>query len=175
MAVEASAFLAAMRRFAQPVTIVATGTPGARAGLTATAVCSVSIEPPQLLVSVNRQAGANTTIQAQRRFSVNLLHHRQQALAERFAGREGLAGEERFLDPRWRWLEGSGGVPLLADALVAMACDVTQAVEVATHTLFIGEVQAVRQGENRPPLLYGQGQFLDAPNWPQSTERAVGG
>ena len=78
-----------MRHLAAGVTLVTTAGGGSRAGLTATAVCSVSAEPPQLLACVNREAEAHRLLLATGHLAVNLLSAGQHELADRFAGRYG--------------------------------------------------------------------------------------
>src|SRR5688572_26726442 len=89
-------YRALMRHQAGAVTVIASGVDGSRAGLTATAVCSLSDNPPTILVCVQRRSGAHDLIAKARCFSVNLLSREQEDVAERFAGRRGVRGEARF-------------------------------------------------------------------------------
>jgi len=141
-----------MRLHAGAVTLVAAGEKPFRAGMTATAVCSVSDSPPTLLVCVNRTAKIRAIIQSVRCFAVSLLAEHHTALANRFAGREGVDGEERFLAGSWTTL--STGCPVLDDALAAIDCKLVEIKEIATHTIFIGSVEAIRIGEGRPLVYY---------------------
>ena len=156
-AVLPSDFRDCMRHLAGAVTVVATGSVGARSGLTATAVCSLSDDPPTLLVCVNRLTGAHNVIQSLRHFSINLLAADQEVVAGKFAGRAGLKGEARFTGDNWRTL--ATGAPVLADALAAFDCEIVQEHLFPTHTIFIGLVVATAARDTADPLLYLRGRF----------------
>lgn len=153
----AADFKSAMRRLAAGVTIVATDGRGRPNGLTATAVCSLSAEPPQLLVCINRNSAPNAAIARAGRFSVNVLATRHKALALRFAGATGVQGAERF--ERGEWTVARTGAPVLADAIAFFDCTLVDAIESGTHTVFIGRVRAARAHRNGAPLLYAAGAF----------------
>jgi flavin reductase (DIM6/NTAB) family NADH-FMN oxidoreductase RutF len=155
MAVDADSFKQGMRQLAATVTIVTTEHEGERCGLTATAVCSLSAEPPMLLVCVNRQAGAHDRIRLSRRFCVNVLSDEDAALSQRFAGPE--KGEARFAAGVWR--TGITGAPVLDHALASFDCELIEQVEAGTHTIFIGRVHAVETKPGRRPLLYADGDY----------------
>lgn len=155
--ISADAFKQAMRRLAAGVTIVTTRHNDIRGGLTATAVCSLSADPAQLLVCVNRSAAAHTMISEGENLCVNLLAHTHQRLAARFAGQTGVLGEERFSVGRWTTLKT--GAPVLEDALASFDCIVSEKFASATHTIFIGRVVDVRLRTNGGPLLYAGGSF----------------
>lgn len=155
--VSATDFRQSMRQLAGTVTVVATGSAGARFGLTATAICSLSDDPPTLLACVNRSASAHDVIQKNRSFSVNLLSGEQAAVANRFAGRSGLRGEARFEGATWGTLHT--GSPILKDALAAFDCQVAQEQVFPTHTIFIGKVVAAAAREDADPLIYIRGAF----------------
>lgn len=150
-------FKHAMRRLAAGVTLVTTAGRGGRAGLTATAVCSLSADPPRVLVCVNRDSAPNRAIVAAKRFCVNVLGTRHRALALRFAGATGVQGEERFA--KGTWTVGVTGAPVLADALASFDCAVVEAIESGTHTIFVGAVRAIETHAKGAPLLYANGAF----------------
>jgi flavin reductase (DIM6/NTAB) family NADH-FMN oxidoreductase RutF len=158
--VDAGEFRAAMRELAAGVTIVTAGTADGRRGLTATAVCSVSADPPTLLVCVNRSTEGHAAIAQSRAFCVNVVGAEQRSLAERFAGRDGTHGAERFAFGRWDRLVT--GVPVLGDAVAAFDCRVIEALSWTTHTIFIGAVAATRVSPARPSLIYRAGAFAPA-------------
>ena len=158
--VSADMFKQAMRRLAAGVTIVTTRHNQVRGGLTATAVCSLSIDPPQLLVCVNRTAAAHELIAEGENLCVNLLAHKHHSLAARFAGQTGILGSDRFRAGRWTALKT--GAPVLEDALASFDCIVTEKVAASTHTIFIGRVVDVHLRANGKPLLYAQGTFAIA-------------
>jgi flavin reductase (DIM6/NTAB) family NADH-FMN oxidoreductase RutF len=155
--VSAEAFKQGMRCFAAGVTIVTTLHDGVRSGLTATAVTSLSADPPQVLVCVNRAAGAHDLIHRGSLMCVNVLSRAHQHLAARFAGQKGVFGENRFAAGRWTTLKT--GAPVLADALACFDCVVTERVQASTHTIFIGRVVGVRVRPKARPLVYASGTY----------------
>ncbi len=157
MPVPPELFVAGMRLHAAGVTVVTTVHQGRPAGLTATSVCSVSAEPPQLLVCVNRAAEANAPIRASGRFCVNVLAADQHALADRFAGRLGHVGAERFEGADWSRLVT--GAPVLEGCRAAFDCTLAVALEAGTHTVFVGLVEAVRVRPELAPLVYHEGEY----------------
>jgi flavin reductase (NADH)/flavin reductase len=157
MPIDLDTFRSGMRRLAGHVCIITTtSSDGGRAGLTATAVSSVSAEPPTLLICVNRQNSSHAVIRAAGLFAVNVLALEDQELANRFASR--IVGEARFSEGVWTTLET--GAPVLESALVCFDCRIAQAVEVGTHGVLFGAIEAirVRQTETKP-LLYVHGSY----------------
>lgn len=148
-----------MRHQAGAVTIIAVGDAGNRTGLTATAVCSLTDNPPTVLACVNRNASAHKPIKAARAFSINLLARDQMALAACFSGRVGLDGEARFAQHEWMTL--ATGAPVLRNALASLDCELTEEHEFMTHSIFIGRVKAGQHREHAEPLLYFRGAFWD--------------
>lgn len=150
-------FKRAMRHLAAGVAIVATEHDGRRAGLTVTAVCSFSADPPMLLVCIGVGASAHDLVEASGRFSVNLLAQGQEELAQRFSGRTGMSGEDRFAAGQWRPL--ATGAPVLNGSLVSLDCRLAQVTSLATHSVFIGTVVDVAAGNAATPLLYAHGTY----------------
>lgn len=157
MAVEVDLFKAGMRRLAGHVCVITTAAAdGTRNGLTATAVSSVTVSPPTLLCCINRSASAFETVKETRRFVVNVMAETEREIAARFAG--GDSGEARF--GFGNWLTLTTGAPVLATALVAFDCRVSDIAEVGSHGVFFGEVQALHISEGGArPLLYLQGAY----------------
>lgn len=149
-------FRAALAQFAAGVSIVTTGLAGERRGVTATAISSVSADPPLVLACVNRNTGTFQMIAEAGVFGLNFLDRSHQALAEVFAGRSGVQGDARFDDALW--LRAASGVPLLHRAATTLDCRVENIIEAGTHGIVIGRVQ---EAEIRPvdPLLYHGGDF----------------
>lgn len=152
-----STYRDAMRNHAGAVTIITAGSPGQRTGLTATAVCSLSDDPPSLVICVNRTASAYPIIKAERVFCVNLLAEDQHDIANCFAGRTGLKAESRFDIGQWTAL--ATGAPALAEAVANFDCMLVNAHEMKTHAIFVGLVKAVRTKPEANPLLYIRGKF----------------
>jgi flavin reductase len=155
----AEGFRQAMRQLVATVTIITAGDADSRAGMVATAVMSVSAEPPSLAIGVNREAGVWTAIRQSGRFGVNLLSTRHTALVFPFSGQ--LQGEDRFALGTWE--RHASHTPYLADAVVTLFCRVDDSLDYGTHTLFVGAVDDIRiNGEAADPLLWQDGGFANA-------------
>jgi flavin reductase (DIM6/NTAB) family NADH-FMN oxidoreductase RutF len=150
--VDAVLFRSGMSRVAGAVHIVTTDGPAGRAGFTATAMTPVTDSPASLLVCANAAGQSATFLEANGVFCVNTLTDEDIRVAEAFAGRTELLGQNRFSVGRWATLVT--GAPLLATSLVAFDCRVSDARQVGTHHVIIGEVVAVHLGANRPGLVY---------------------
>lgn len=160
--IDADAFKLGMRQLAAGVSIVTTRREEGRAGLTATAVCSVSAEPPQLLVCIHQDSETYEAIRESGVLCVNLLDQRHEGLARCFAGMTGKHGEDRFADGRWSEMET--GAPKLEDALAAFDCCIRDILHSGSHCIFVARVVEVSARPGGEPLLYMDGQFaaLDA-------------
>jgi flavin reductase len=150
----AEAFRSAQRRLASSVAVITSGAGREAVGMTATAVTSVSMDPPSLLVCVNRSATLHAEVVRTGRFRVTYLRSDQLDVARSFGG--GRPQAERFATASWA-MEGEGG-PGLDEALAACVCALEQAVDFGTHTVFIGRVESVADGEGAP-LLYCNGAY----------------
>lgn len=155
MTVSQDDFRMGMRQLAAAVNVITAGGVGARAGMTATAVMSLTAEPPQLGVAVNRTNASHAVISEEKGFVVNVLRRDQHEIASAFAGGRGLKGEERFAHGDWRASEH--GRPVLADCAASFECGLAQAVEFSTHTLFVGLVESVKVMPDEQPLLFMNG------------------
>lgn len=158
MTADVATFKKGMRQLAGGVTLITTRHAGQRGGLTATAVCSVSAAPPQLLACVNKTASAHDSIGKSGIFAINVLTTRHIALAMRFSGQDGIDGDARF-DDKANWRTLKTGAPVLADALVNFDCELVKQVDVGTHTIYIGHILDVAVCEGNP-LIYSDGMFL---------------
>lgn len=155
--VDAQTFRNGMRMLAAAVSVITTGDgEGARAGFTATAVCSVSAEPPQLLVCVHAGSASHQRIREWQRFCVNVLSSAQLQIARRFASRD-VEGD-RFDAGDWSTL--STGAPVLKGCPVNFDCTVAQAIEAGTHSIFIGRITAISVIHGLEPLAFVDGQYL---------------
>jgi flavin reductase (DIM6/NTAB) family NADH-FMN oxidoreductase RutF len=154
-----AAFRHAMRELASGVSVVATGRGDERAGCTATALCSLSLAPPSLLVSISRSSATLSRLRATGVFGVSILAAGHEELADRFAGRGGVNGAARFAGSSWITL--ATGAPLLRDALTGIDCSVQEIIERHTHAIVIGEVKAVRRnpGADAAALLHWRGGY----------------
>ncbi len=161
-AISSDSFKAAMRRLASSVSIVTTQHAGSPAGLVATAVCSVSAEPPMLLVCINRQAQCHEAVSAAGYFCVNVLDSCQADLADRFAR---ATAEDRFLGLEYNSM--ITGAPALTEALITFDCETANAVTSGSHTVFFGRIVDLRF-RAAAPLLYFDGKYADVVPHPSS-------
>jgi flavin reductase (DIM6/NTAB) family NADH-FMN oxidoreductase RutF len=148
-------FKQAMRAFAGAVTLITSSHAGHRYGMTATAVCSVSADPPTLLVCINRATTTHGAIAKSGVFCVNVLRDEDRELSAIFSGAQ--KGEGRFRSGEW--LRLATGAPVLASALASFDCHVAARYDHGTHSVYLGEVQALRTGAKGRPLLYANGQY----------------
>ena len=157
-AIEGATYRAIMRHQAGAVAVIAVGEAGTRRGLTATAVCSLSDDPPTILACIRRTASAHDEIGRVGAFSVNLLASDQQEIAALFSGRTGVQGEDRF---QGEWMTMVTGAPVLPNALATLDCRVSEQHSFATHTIFIGSVLDGQVRGEAQPLLYFRGDYWD--------------
>ncbi|MQT12099.1 flavin reductase family protein [Segnochrobactrum spirostomi] len=165
-------FREAMRHLAGGVNVITAGLGDDRTGLTATSVSSLSAEPPTLIVCVNRSGSAWPVIQRYGHFGVNVLGQEHRPIADRFAGRGGFKGVERY--GVGSWISLTTGVSVLEDALAAFDCELEEAIERHSHAILIGRVKAARFSEQRNALVYWHGAYadmiLDPPTDPRAGE-----
>lgn len=153
MTVTRQEFRDAMARLGAAVNIVTTDGPAGLGGMTVSAVCSVSDDPPTLLVCLNRGSPQNRLFKDNGVLCVNTLAPGQEALSGRFAGRSAEADmAERFSHATWGILET--GAPALDGATVAFDCRIAEVVERGTHSVLFCEVEAVRQGAALRGLIW---------------------
>ena len=145
-------FVAAMRKLAATITLVTTRDGDARHGMAATAVASLSADPPALLVCIKRTTSLHGPVSRVKRFCVNLLDQRHESLFREFTARNGAA---RFLVGDWT--DEPHELPCLTDAAATLFCSVEQQIDYGTHTIFIGRVENVKIAPGRQPLLYQDG------------------
>ena len=121
--------------------------------MTATSFSSVSLDPPQILVCINKTADTGDAVLEGKTFAVNILKADQQEISNQFAG--GASQEERFANVAWH--EGETGSPVIDDALASLECTVVDQVQAGTHWVIIGEVQAVSCHDGEPLMYYNSG------------------
>jgi flavin reductase (NADH)/flavin reductase/chlorophenol-4-monooxygenase component 1 len=153
-ALDALAFREALSKAVTAVTVVTTDGPHGTAGVTCSAVSSVSDTPPTVLVCINRRSAANAVIKANGVLSVNWLRAEQIGVSQLFAGAGGVPMQERFSQHEWTRL--ATGAPCSADALVALDCRIVEAMEVGTHSIFLARVLAASHADSGAPLVYCQ-------------------
>src|SRR5215471_8782663 len=152
---DAGQFKAGMRSLAGAVNIITSAHAGHRYGMTATAVCSATADPPTVLVCINKLASTHGAVAKARAFCVNVLRAEDWQLSTSFSGAQ--SGETRFKSRDWTRL--STGSPVLIDALVSFDCRVVKSLVHGSHTIFLGQVEQVLMGKKGKPLLYSEGQY----------------
>jgi flavin reductase (DIM6/NTAB) family NADH-FMN oxidoreductase RutF len=152
---EAAQFKQGMRSLAGAVCIITSSHRGHRYGMTATAVCSATAEPPTVLACVNRASATHRAISEARLFCINVLRHEDRELSGLFSGAQ--KAEERFRPEHWTTL--ATGAPALLNALVSFDCRLVNSLDHGTHTVFLGEVARLQIGRKGKPLLYSDGQY----------------
>lgn len=140
--------------FASGVTVITTALDGVLYGTTANAVTSLSLEPPQLLICMNRDSSTGRAIASSGFFIVNILSEEQERLASHFATKN----PDKFDDRVVLHPDASDERPLLHGALASIECRVADQVQSGTHIIFIGSVEAAVADEGRP-LTYYRGTF----------------
>lgn len=151
--VDALTYRRLLGSFATGVTVVTTTDPAGRpAGMTASAVSAVSLEPPLLLICVDHDATIHHILGSVERFALNVLAANQEPLSRQFAD----DFERRFADVPYE--RGAGGLPLLHGVVAHIICERRETVTAGDHTVFFGEVV---DGESfdRPPLIHFRGGY----------------
>ncbi|AWW35840.1 flavin reductase family protein [Streptomyces cadmiisoli] len=145
-------FRGAMSRFTTGVTIITTRTPDGPAGMTASAVASVSLDPLMLLVCVGNTLATRNAISDSGVFAVSVLSQGQEGHALRFASR----CDDKFAG---LGLRTDHDLPVLEDAVAHFACDVTEEFAGGDHTIFVGQVVSCGYSVDADPLVYFGGKF----------------
>ena len=156
--VSADDFRGALRHLVGGVSVITAGRDDDITGMTVTSVSSLSVDPPTLIVSVNL---ASSTLPALRRygfFGVNILTADQLDIAERFSGKNGLKGRERFAGSEW--VTRASSAPLLVGALSAIDCEVEEVIERHSHAIVIGRVRDLILSKRESALGYWHGRYV---------------
>lgn len=149
-------FRAAMRRLAASVAVVAARGENGPVGMAATSVTSLTVDPPAVLVCVNRATALHGLLVPTAPLSVNLLARDQQDVSAAFGG--GVPQEERFRIGEWR--EGPDGVPELVGAQANLACVIDAMLAYGTHSIVIARVLRATVSDAVTPLIYQDGAYL---------------
>lgn len=146
-----------MRNLAGGVCVVTAGSGAERSGATVTSATALSVDPPTMIVNINRTSSLWPLIARHNHFCINILGAGQRAIADNFAGKGGLKGAERYRDGEWVTLES--GALALKGALSAIDCAVEDVIERHTHAIVIGRVLAIEPGNPGEPLIYHDGSY----------------
>jgi flavin reductase (DIM6/NTAB) family NADH-FMN oxidoreductase RutF len=156
--IASSDFRGAMRHLAGGVSVITVGRGKEINGMTVTSVSSLSVDPPTLIVSINRESSSWPLLQRHGFFGVNILTADQLDVAERFAGKGGLKGADRFAGAQWT--TRVSGVPLLVGALSVIDCEAEDIIERHSHAVVIGRVLDIRSSRRTAALAYWQGRYV---------------
>lgn len=151
----AAALRRGLRSLAKAVVVITCHHQGQRLAMTATAVSELSMDPPSMLICVNRSASLFAPLSQGADFCINILTARQSDIASLCAGRE--KGEARFAVGDWR--RSAQGHAWLGDAQTSIFCRNVANTQFGTHGVFIGEVQEVRDAAPIDPLVYMDGRY----------------
>lgn len=144
-------FRTAMSNFATGVTVVTTidehGQPHA---MTANSFTSVCLDPPVVLICVAHSTHTYKYLEKAGRFGINVLGQDQEAVGAYFAKRPG----DRHGEVAYTYSTSEDGLPVLEGSMAFFGCQVTNTHVCGDHTIFLGEVKEVRQGDHAAPLLF---------------------
>lgn len=149
-------FRSAMRRLSAGVAVVCCADARGPVGLTATSVTSLSMDPPSLLVCVNRTASLRASLTINKPFSINLLGRQHADISNAFGG--AVRGKDKFCFGDWE--TGISGVPILKDAIARIESVVDLEVEYGSHTIFVGRVTRCLSASTGDPLIYADGKYM---------------
>jgi len=152
-------FRTVMGHFVTGVTVVTAFKADTPQGITVNALSSVSLEPPLVMVALDRRRFITPTVRAAGRFAVNVLSETQQALSDCFAGADVTPGRDEFCGASWH--QGETGLPLIDGAIASLECTVVETFSAGDHDLFIGRVDALTtEATDTDPLLYYRRRYL---------------
>jgi 3-hydroxy-9,10-secoandrosta-1,3,5(10)-triene-9,17-dione monooxygenase reductase component len=140
--------------FATGVSIVTADGQDGPSGLTANALCSLSLDPLMLLVCLENSARTLPLVRDAERFGVNILAHEQHAMSGVFASK--VSEQEKFKDVLWA---RHGGVPVISGALAWLACELRELHPGGDHTIAIGAVIDMDHNSDGQPLLWYRGRY----------------
>lgn len=148
-------FRMAMRRMASAVSVITATRNDEWFGITATSVASLSMDPPSLLVCINRATSIRPIVETSTAFSVNILGPDHAPVSAAFGG--AARGADRF--EVGSWSANAMGVPILGDAVASIDCIVDGEIEYGTHSIVVGLVTQTRLSTATTPLIYVNGQY----------------
>ena len=153
MPISRNEFRHALGRFASGVTVVTTkDADGNLHGITVSAFCSVSLEPPLILVCIDKNTGSHHALGQTDSFVVNILRDDQQYISDRFAS---------YLPNKFEVVEyhlGIDDLPVLENVLANLECRLVDAHDNGDHTIFVGEIEKATVNDGKP-LIYWYGNY----------------
>jgi flavin reductase (DIM6/NTAB) family NADH-FMN oxidoreductase RutF len=152
-------FRRALGRFASGVTVVtARDASGKLHGITVSAFCSVSLEPPLILVCIDKNTGSHYALSQTNSFVVNILREDHQYISDRFAS---------YLPDKFEavgYSLGKDDLPVLEDALANLECRLVNSYAGGDHTIFVGQIERATVSESGEPLVYFHGNYRKLEN-----------
>ena len=159
MELTSETFRKVMGHFATGVTVVTVLDGNRPSGITVNALSSVSLDPPLVMIAIDRRRRIHPHVVAAGRYAVNILGEGQQPLADCFAGAAVEPGLDAFCGAAWH--PGESGLPLIDGSIATLECTIAQRIPVGDHDLFIGRVDMLGNEEHHPmPLLYYRRRYL---------------
>jgi len=153
VAVDETTFRHVLGHWATGVSVVTACIDGACTGLTVNAFSSLSLDPPLVLICIDRKTGSHELLSAATSFAVNMLDERSEYLSRQFAGHM----PDKFAGIAYHF--GVTGAPVLDGALAVVECRIVDSLPGGDHTIFVGEVVAAVANDDRRPLLYFRGGY----------------
>jgi flavin reductase (DIM6/NTAB) family NADH-FMN oxidoreductase RutF len=148
-----------MGHFVTGVTVISALDGERPLGITVNALSSVSLDPPLVMVALDRRRFLTPVVRSAGRYAVNVLSEEQQALSDCFAGAPVEPGREAFCGAAWH--PGETGLPIIDGAIASLECTVVETFSAGDHDLFIGRVDALGTEDDHPmPLLYYRRRYL---------------
>jgi flavin reductase (DIM6/NTAB) family NADH-FMN oxidoreductase RutF len=149
-------FLTSMRSSTSTVCVISAKSDTLRHAMTAISVTSLSVDPPSMLVCINKEASIHSIIAVDSSFCINTLSSEQKDIAEICSNSE--EGEKRFLNNAWK---DDGSYIYNQESLSTLFCECTDLIDHSSHTIVIGRVSKVLNNDDLQPLLYGSGKYLN--------------
>jgi flavin reductase (DIM6/NTAB) family NADH-FMN oxidoreductase RutF len=166
-------FRGAMRNLVGAVSVITAGRGSDITGMTVTSVSSLSLDPPTLIVNVNRASSTWPVLKRYGIFGINILTSDQLDIADRFSGKNGLKGRERFAGAEW--IARGAGAPLLVGATAAIDCEVEEVFERHSHAIVIGRVRDLLLSKHESALAYWHGKYISIDHDEDATRLATVG
>ena len=152
-------FRLVMGHFVTGVTVISALDGERPLGITVNALSSVSLDPPLVMIALDRRRFLTPVVRTAGRYAVNILSEQQQALSDCFAGAPVEPSREAFCGAAWH--PGKTGLPIIDGAIASLECTVVETFSAGDHDLFIGRVDALGTEDDHPmPLLYYRRRYL---------------
>lgn len=157
--IDSVVFRRVMGHFVTGVTVVSALDGPRPFGITVNALSSVSLDPPLVMIALDRRRFLTPIVRTAGRYAVNILSEDQQALSDCFAGAPVQPGRDAFCGAAWH--PGASGLPLIDGAIATLECTVVETFSAGDHDLFIGRVDTLANDQDHPmPLLYYRRRYL---------------